>query len=550
MTSITLNSITGLTYPYDIYVCDVYGNNCGYIVQINTSVPSSVEIVLPPPFNMAPAVGIKIITSDGCERFNIVNCNSLFPTPTVTITPTQTPTETPTNTPTPTVTETPTPTPTPTITETQTPTPTNTITPTETPTPTQTSTIGFCSGNCYTAEAYISPTDLLNATGNTNPLINNTVQVGYNDCDGIFTTFIYSAPGYQYNPIVCLTGATEVLFVRYFENDVLVNSSLSTLNTSIYCCGSLPPTPTPTNTMTPTPTNTLTPTPTCLACQDNNSRLHYDNFLSTPSVLITLVGSSTYTFTLVSGQQGISVPPGTYDISVVAENSFNNPNVTISLVAGDTCVGIKSSCYKMGLGTFTFTFNNFKIGCLHQQAVEGTYTPSNPNYQYFTDLRIALGVVTGNNCLPIPTSTPTSTPTATPTSTPTSTPTPTATPTPTPTTPLSPCVSGQLIIDNNSAGSWIDAIYVTSPNTWTISSSVPVPPGILDTGAQGGTNGAISIDITPFDSADNPSCLLMYVNSVLIEGKNITSSGTYTFNPYSISNTDCVEFIYNQGDCV
>ena len=77
MTSIILNSITGLTYPYDIYVCDVYGNNCGYITQIKTPVPASVEIVLPPPFNTAPAVGIKIITSDGCERFRVINCDVL-----------------------------------------------------------------------------------------------------------------------------------------------------------------------------------------------------------------------------------------------------------------------------------------------------------------------------------------------------------------------------------------------------------------------------------------------------------------------------------------
>jgi hypothetical protein len=74
MTSIILNTISGLTYPYDIYVCDVYGNNCGYISQINTNVPAPVEIVLPPPFDMAPAVGIKIVTSDGCEKFIIINC--------------------------------------------------------------------------------------------------------------------------------------------------------------------------------------------------------------------------------------------------------------------------------------------------------------------------------------------------------------------------------------------------------------------------------------------------------------------------------------------
>lgn len=108
MTSIILNSITGLNYPYDIYVCDVYGNNCGYISQINTPVPSSVEIVLPPPFNVAPAVGIKIITSDGCERFNIYDC--IYITPSTTPTNTPTPSITPTITPTPTITQTPTPT--------------------------------------------------------------------------------------------------------------------------------------------------------------------------------------------------------------------------------------------------------------------------------------------------------------------------------------------------------------------------------------------------------------------------------------------------------
>lgn len=79
MTSITLINISGLTYPYDIYVCNVYGNNCGYISQVNSSIPPTIEIVLPPPFNMSPAVGIKIITSDGCERFKIIDCINVTP---------------------------------------------------------------------------------------------------------------------------------------------------------------------------------------------------------------------------------------------------------------------------------------------------------------------------------------------------------------------------------------------------------------------------------------------------------------------------------------
>jgi len=143
MTSIILNSIVGLNYPYDIYVCDVYGNNCGYISQINTPVPSSVEIVLPSPFNMAPAVGIKIITSDGCERFKVYDCIYITPTNT----PTNTPTPSITPTITPTISLTPSNTVTPSITPTITPTisltPSNTVTPSITPTITPTSTYPY-----------------------------------------------------------------------------------------------------------------------------------------------------------------------------------------------------------------------------------------------------------------------------------------------------------------------------------------------------------------------------------------------------------------------
>ena len=163
MTSITLNSIIGLTYPYDIYVCDVYGNNCGYIVQINTSVPSSVEVVLPPPFDMAPAVGIKIITSDGCERFNIINC--IYITPTTTPTNTPTPSITPTNTPTPSIT----PTITPTKTQTPTVTPTNTITPTQTKTPTVTPTNTITPTNTVTPTNTITPTNTVTPTKTPTP---------------------------------------------------------------------------------------------------------------------------------------------------------------------------------------------------------------------------------------------------------------------------------------------------------------------------------------------------------------------------------------------
>ncbi len=135
MTSIQITEISGLTYPYDIYVCDVFGNQCLLVATINSDVPPVNTLVLPPQFNTAPAVGVKIVSHD-CVKFNIVYCYLVY-TRTPTPTPTVTPTITPTNTLTPTNTETPTQTPTNTVTPTNTETPTVTPTPTNTETPTQ-----------------------------------------------------------------------------------------------------------------------------------------------------------------------------------------------------------------------------------------------------------------------------------------------------------------------------------------------------------------------------------------------------------------------------
>lgn len=78
MTAIDITNIVGLTFPYNIYVCDVYGNQCILIATINTGVPPPNIIVLPIQFNTAPAVGINIVTSDGCERFEIVYCGGFI----------------------------------------------------------------------------------------------------------------------------------------------------------------------------------------------------------------------------------------------------------------------------------------------------------------------------------------------------------------------------------------------------------------------------------------------------------------------------------------
>lgn len=74
MTLIEITNITGVTFPYQIYVCDVYGNQCVLLGTINTTVPPTNSFLLPIQFNNAPAVGIKIISSNGCERFETVDC--------------------------------------------------------------------------------------------------------------------------------------------------------------------------------------------------------------------------------------------------------------------------------------------------------------------------------------------------------------------------------------------------------------------------------------------------------------------------------------------
>ena len=78
MTSIDLYSISGLVYPYTVYVCDVYGNQCVLVSVISSNVPPVNTILLPPLFSNAPAVGIKIKTTDGCERFKIFDCVNVY----------------------------------------------------------------------------------------------------------------------------------------------------------------------------------------------------------------------------------------------------------------------------------------------------------------------------------------------------------------------------------------------------------------------------------------------------------------------------------------
>ena len=91
MPFVTINTISGFTTPYSVYACDAYEKNC-YLVGSVSTFPYQLQ--LPFQFDSAPVVGIRVVSSNACESFSVVQFNLFFtPTPTPTsITQTPTPT--------------------------------------------------------------------------------------------------------------------------------------------------------------------------------------------------------------------------------------------------------------------------------------------------------------------------------------------------------------------------------------------------------------------------------------------------------------------------
>ena len=93
MIQISINNISGCTYPVDVYIADIYGNNRNFIGTIATGpVPPTqyFNTTIPTIFDKANEVMLILVDANNCEKFNIVVC------------PTQTPTQSQTPTPTPT----------------------------------------------------------------------------------------------------------------------------------------------------------------------------------------------------------------------------------------------------------------------------------------------------------------------------------------------------------------------------------------------------------------------------------------------------------------
>ena len=159
---------------------------------------------------------------------------------------------------------------------------------------------------CFFYDVVIDQVDLDDATGNTGPLLNNTVYVDYIDCNGSPQTNTYSSSGTNLNSICVDTTGIPFPSIYYYKNDLqtfpIGSSSVSaTLNE---CCPTPTPTETPTNTPTPTetPTNTPTPTPTVTETPTNTP---------TPTVTETPTNTPTPTVTETPTETPTTTPTET-----------------------------------------------------------------------------------------------------------------------------------------------------------------------------------------------------------------------------------------------
>ena len=78
MNQVRITEISGGTYPISVYISDVYGNNQTLLgtISSNPGFPPNVEYntVIPAIFATAPEIMLKLVDSNNCEIFKILQC--------------------------------------------------------------------------------------------------------------------------------------------------------------------------------------------------------------------------------------------------------------------------------------------------------------------------------------------------------------------------------------------------------------------------------------------------------------------------------------------
>jgi hypothetical protein len=78
MTQVRITDISGGTYPINVYISDVYGNNQTLLGTISSDpgFPPNVEYntVIPPIFQTAPEIMLLLVDANNCQVFKILQC--------------------------------------------------------------------------------------------------------------------------------------------------------------------------------------------------------------------------------------------------------------------------------------------------------------------------------------------------------------------------------------------------------------------------------------------------------------------------------------------
>ena len=76
MTRIEISAVTGGTPPINVYVSDYYGNyeTLIYTITSGNTIPPATGATLSSTFATAPAILLKMVDANGCEKIELLEC--------------------------------------------------------------------------------------------------------------------------------------------------------------------------------------------------------------------------------------------------------------------------------------------------------------------------------------------------------------------------------------------------------------------------------------------------------------------------------------------
>ena len=76
MTRIEISAVTGGSYPINVYVSDYYGNyeTLIYTITSGNVIPPATGVTLSSVFATAPAILLKMVDANGCEKIELLEC--------------------------------------------------------------------------------------------------------------------------------------------------------------------------------------------------------------------------------------------------------------------------------------------------------------------------------------------------------------------------------------------------------------------------------------------------------------------------------------------